>query len=125
MSTYSTDLYPHEVHDAVKALYKALGEPTRDDSPINDYDSVGECIHPVFGLTEHFRGNDEGNLGYTGNKSRGDHISIPAFCESGEVMALDVSFHKGYTYFTLCTFPEGPKEVHAALFELLFGLETR
>ena len=123
MSTF--DLYPEATHDAVKALYKALGEPVRDDTPMTEFDRIGECIHPVFGLAEHFRAHDSGNAGYTHNGFRGDHITIPAFCEFGDVMAIDVSFHKGDTFLTLCTFPEGPEEVHAALHELLSKLETR
>ena len=55
----------------------------------------------------------------------GDHLTIPAYSETGEVYALDISFHKGMTYETCVRFPQAPQPVKDALYELLEKTETR
>lgn len=126
MSTFDT--YSLETQEAVKALYRALGKPVAERMPQGKYSDVGEIgetVHPVFALAEHFRGNDSGNRGFTDNGYRGDHLTIPAYNEMGEVLAIDISFHKGATIIDLCTYQREPEEVHAALYDILQKLETR
>lgn len=124
MTTFDT--YPNEVKIAVQSLFKALGTPVSEDIfSIDDINNGANGIHPVFALSEHFRSYDEGNNGYTCNRHRGDHISIPAFTEEMDVAVIDISFHKGTTDFELITFPYGSEEVRSALYELLTELETR
>ncbi|HIW75665.1 MULTISPECIES: hypothetical protein [Gordonibacter] len=127
MPSFST--CPKETLDAIHALFSALGKPTElgitDQAALCDDLQFGSNFHPVFALTEHFQAHDSGNKGYTYNSSRGDHLSVPGYTEEGEVVVMDVSFHKGETYLRLNLFPSEPQEVHDALFELLRKLETR
>ena len=82
--------------------------------------------HPVFSMTEHFRGNDSGNLGYTKNYYRGDHISIPIYSEAGwEIYVLEISFHKGSTIIEIIGYPDRPLEVARELHDMLLEYETR
>lgn len=124
-SEQTSDFNLKEVRETAKDLYGALGEPELNENPMMDGNRIGSLVHPVFLLAEHFRANDRGNRGYTANDNRGDHLSIPAYCENGDVMAIDVSFHKGDTFLTLCTFSSEPKEAHDELYKLLRRLETR
>ncbi|ORB76553.1 hypothetical protein, partial [Mycobacterium timonense] len=102
-----------QITHAVKALFSALGPP-RARLAWSDSDVVG--CHPVFGLAEHYRGHDRGDAGYTENRYRGDHMSIPCYTEDGDVFVLDISFHKGETFIERVVFPEGPSVVHTALY---------
>jgi hypothetical protein len=113
---------PSQITEAVKALFSALGTPC-GRLPWSDSDVLG--CHPVFGLAEHYRGHDRGDTGYTENRWRGDHMSIPCYTEGGEVFVLDISFHKGETFIERVDFPEGPPVVRKALYALLDSCETR
>lgn len=62
-------------------------------------------LHPVFSLTEHFRSHDDYGKGFTQNPYRGDHMTIPCYTEEGQLVLLEVSFHKGATYVEALTFP--------------------
>lgn len=113
---------PSQINQAVKSLFSALGTPcTRE--PWGDSDVFG--CHPVFGLAEHYRGRDRGDVGYTENRYRGDHMSIPCYTEDGDVFVLDISFHKGETFIERVDFPEGPPQLRKALYDLLDSCETR
>lgn len=134
--THQTDLYSDEVHNAVWALYRALGAPTReplvlDDGQVNTDNTGG--FHPVFGLLTHSRAYDgfPPNGAHSavdqppGRYYRGDRLSIPAWSEDGTVGVVEMAFHKGATIFELLTFPSGAPEVGEALLDLLQKLETR
>lgn len=127
MPSFST--HPKETLDAVHALFLALGKPTEldviDETVFCENFQIGSNFHPVFALTEHFQAHDSGNKGYTYNSSRGDHLSTPGYTEAGEVIVMDISFHKGESYLRLNIFPDEPREVHLALLELLRNLESR
>jgi hypothetical protein len=111
-----------QINQAVKALFSALGTPCVRE-PWEDGGGFG--CHPVFCLAEHFRGHDNGNVGYTENRYRGDHMSIPCYTEDGDVFVLDISFHKGETFVERVGFPEGPPQLRKALYDLLDSCETR
>lgn len=127
MPSFST--CPKETLDAVHALFSALGKPVKidaiDKTAFSEDPQIGINFHPVFALAEHFQAHDIGNQGYTYNLLRGDHISIPGYTEMGEVVVMDISFHKGESYIRLNLFLDKPREVHRALFDLLRTLETR
>lgn len=127
MPSFST--HPKETLDAVHALFAALGKPAKieavDETAFSDDLQIGSNFHPVFALAEHYQAHDSGNRGYTHNSSRGDHLSIPGYTETSEVVVMDISFHKGETYVRLNLFPNEPQEVHLALLQLLQNLETR
>jgi hypothetical protein len=114
---------PSQFTEAVKALFSALGTPVR--GPWSGAFAEGFGCHPVFNLVEHYRSNDRGATGYTENRYRGDHMSIPGYTEEGEVFVLEVSFHKGETFIERVAFPEGPDVVRTALYNLLQSCETR
>lgn len=115
---------PSQISQAVKALFSALGTPcTRESWSGRDEEGFG--CHPVFGLAEHYRGHDRGDGGYTENRYRGDHMSIPCYTEDGDVFVLEISFHKGETFIERVEFPEGPSQVRKALYDLLDSSETR
>lgn len=88
-------------------------------------DGIGEYLHPVFALHEHFRANDDGNAGYTRNTYRGDHLSIPAYGENGAIAVLETSFHKGDTFVDVVSFDGGDHAVRAAVTAILAAAETR
>jgi hypothetical protein len=111
-----------QITTAVKALFSALGAPSARQ-PWPETEAYG--CHPVFALAEHYRGHDRGNVGYTENQYRGDHMSIPCYSEDGEVFVLEVSFHKGGTFVERVDFPDGPAQVRKALYDLLDSTETR
>jgi hypothetical protein len=113
---------PSQITGAVKALFSALGTLT-GRLPWSDSDVFG--CHPVFSLAEHYRGHDHGDTGYTENRYRGDHMSIPCYTEDGDVFVLDISFHKGETFIERVDFPDGPPVVRKALYDLLDSCETR
>lgn len=127
MPTFST--FPKETVDAAHALFTALGRPTTQSNVDAMWDEsgliLGEYLHPVFGLAEHFQSHDDYIKGYTDNCFRGDHISIPGFTEDERIVVIDISFHKGNTFVTLNFFPDDQKDVHKALLSLLGDLETR
>jgi hypothetical protein len=121
---------PKETFAAVHALFQALGNPHPVEVDFGDQRfsggvMFGEYFHPIFSLSEHFLSFDTGNIGYTNNQYRGDHLSIPGWTENGEVCVLEASFHKGNTCVAYLVFPDVQKEVHQALLELLQALETR
>jgi hypothetical protein len=113
---------PSQIAQAVKALFSALGTPCARE-PWSESEACG--CHPVFALAEHYRGNDRGDTGYTENRYRGDHMSIPCYTEDGDVFVLEISFHKGETFVERVDFPHGPPQVHKALYDLLDSSETR
>jgi hypothetical protein len=113
---------PSQINQAVKALFTALGTPS---AGYPWPQSEGAGCHPVFALAEHYRGHDRGDSGYTENRYRGDHMSIPCFTEDGDVFVLDISFHKGDTFIERVDFPQGPPQVRKALYNLLDSCETR
>jgi hypothetical protein len=115
---------PSQIHQAVKALFSALGAPSTG-YVWSGGDDGGNGCHPVFALTDHYRAYDQGNRGYTENRYRGDHISIPCYTEDGDVFVLDISFHKGATFIERVDFPQGPPQVRKALYDLLESCETR
>lgn len=121
-STQGDITSPSQINQAVKALFSALGAPC-SRQPWSDGDAVGS--HPVFTLGEHYRSYDRGEMGYTENRYRGDHMSIPCYTEDGDVFVLDISFHKGETFIERVDFPEGPPQVRRALYDLLDSSETR
>lgn len=126
MSDFNT--YSSETIQAIHALYQALGEPKIDNASIASLTDPGygaDGLHPVFGLVEHYRSHDEGNAGYTHNNYRGDHISIPAYTEEGDVAVIELSFHKGITICDYLTYPNGKDSIRQALYDLLHKLETR
>ncbi|ALU73764.1 hypothetical protein H351_32380 (plasmid) [Rhodococcus erythropolis R138] len=125
MSTAANDAdIPAPVREATKALFRALGSPVTDQTWAGDNGArIG--YHPVFGLAEHYRGQDADVRGYTENPYRGDHMSIPGYTEDGNVFVLDISFHKGDTHIECIDFPKGPADVRNALHELLISCETR
>lgn len=126
MSNFNT--YSSETIQAIHALYQALGQPTIDNTSIASITDSGygvDGLHPVFALAEHYRSHDEGNAGYTYNRYRGDHISIPAFTEEGDVVIIELSFHKGMMICDYLTYPNGDNYIHQALYDLLRKLETR
>lgn len=121
-----------EVLTAMHALFRALGEPSRDlitqGAGTMGIGPDGEAtelygLHPVFPLVETFV---PGDAGYTANKlSRGCHLSLPCWDEDGSVVVLETSFHKGAAYLERLTFPTTQPAVHAALYELLQQFEIR
>ena len=119
------------MQDAIEALYRAMGEPEQTPVEVGANGAMRFCgdddmLHPVFPLARHYFGKDGyADSGYTGNCFRGDHLTIPAYSETGEVYALDISFHKGMTYETCVRFPQAPQQVKDALYELLEKTETR
>lgn len=128
MSNFHT--YPPETIHAIHALYQALGKPTIDNenssiSSLTDSGYGADGLHPVFALAEHYRSHDAGNAGYTNNCYRGDHMSIPAFTEDGDVAVIELSFHKGTMICDYLTYPDGDSNIRQALYDLLRKLETR
>lgn len=81
--------------------------------------------HPVFAFAHHFQANDSGNPGYTGNGSRGDHMTIPVMVETGGVAAIDVDFHKGDIFVRRVTWPAAPPKAVEAATALLEAWYTR
>jgi hypothetical protein len=132
-----SELYPHAVHNAVEALFIAMGRPVRTaietvpgDGGIIDPTQMGRGdYHPVFGLMRHYQGDDAGDHGITENPYRGDHVSIPMVDEThgapGSVWVLEISFHKGITFVERIDYPDAPDTVLAALYDLLSKSETR
>lgn len=127
-----TDDYSAETHREVEELFSSLGKPRRYPLSTEQQESDGrlEFIHPIFGLTTHYKGNDnyEGG-GFTHNPYRGDHISIPAYKEGGGVCVIEISFHKGDTLLDIVDYPESnqiPRSEEAQkLIQKMVGLETR
>lgn len=116
----------HAIHDGFANL---PGQPTHQHLRYSEPDEaiLGGPWHPVFPLAEHFRANDEGNPGYTQNRNRGDHLSIPCWSEDGQAPSiLEISFHKGRTSVEHITFPQAHETPEAErLSELLAQYETR
>ena len=115
------------VRVAMRALFQALGKPTR--TALSDTEeslpdmTYNNGLHPVFELAEIY---GPGDVGFTDNPwGRGGHLSIPCFDESGSVVAIDISFHKGDTMVERVEFPSKPAAVHAALYKLLEDSEVR
>ena len=114
-----------EARDAFEYLMKTLGTPTHHSieslkSTVisSGYEATWLQItqgdtgtfHPVFKFAHHFRSKDSYATGYTGNHSRGDHLSTPGFTEDGRIAVIDVSFHKGNTSINVVTFDAQPEE---------------
>jgi hypothetical protein len=115
------------VRAAMRALYLALGDPDR--VPLSDSEEslpdmrYNNGLHPVFELAETF---GPGDAGYTRNlPRRGGHLSLPCFDESGDVVVIEITFHKGDTTFERLAYPRSPAQVHAALYKLLEESEVR
>ena len=103
------------------AVENRLTIPTEDDSSNTE-------IHPVFRLSHHFLSGDDYAKGYTDNPYRGDHISVPAYLGfSEEIAILETSFHKGFTFVEVITFPEADREsrLYQAAVSLVSAEETR
>lgn len=118
-----------EVRAAIRAMYTSLGVPRRGPLPF-DADASGDDVtllelHPVFRLAEHHLSADSYNGGWTYNRHRGDHLTIPAYTERGDVCALEISFHKGTAAVEYLIYACEPADVHGALYDLLISLETR
>lgn len=119
--------HPVSVHESVRALFLALGQPERVSlshlPPDLWEEPLLRGVHPVFDLTETFAPND---AGYTGGPTlRGGHLSVPCFVEGGGVIVLEISFHKGDTSVDCLTYPRDPEPVYSALYGLLEKLEVR
>ena len=127
------------IRTAFEAMVPEFGTPKRSsvryrdelDStvvvPLDDDDENTE-IHPVFRLSHHFRSRDDYEKGYTSNPYRGDHISVPAYIGiDEEVVVFETSFHKGFTFVQVVTFPEADKDssLYQAALSLLRAEETR
>lgn len=115
------------VRNAMRALYLALGEPVR--TPLSDTEETlpdmkfNYGLHPVFELAESYGPND---TGYTRNHpQRGGHLSLPCFDENGDIVVIEITFHKGDTRVERLTYPSEPAQVHAALYKLLEDSEIR
>ena len=122
---HTTDLYPDSVHTAFRALVAALGPSERN--LLDSQDEAQYEMHPVFGLLQHGRGEDDGRAWRATNKlpTRGDVLTVPYFTEAAEIGLMEISFHKGETNTWVVTFPEAPEPIVEAMLELLQGCETR
>lgn len=127
------------IRSAFEAMVPEFGTPRRtsvryrDDGDstlivaLSDDPSNAE-IHPVFGLSHHFRSRDDYGKGYTANTYRGDHISVPAYLGfSQEIAVFETSFHKGQAFIEVITFPEADRDssLYSAALALLNAEETR
>lgn len=89
---------------------------------------VPTYVHPVFPFAHHFRSYDSYEEGYTANRFRGDHQTIPFTVEVAPIFgALDVSFHKGEMFVTAMYWPRlrSTEINYDAALSLLNESETR
>lgn len=127
------------IRSAFEAMVPEFGTPLRSNIRYRDSsdstlvialedDKSNTEIHPVFGLSHHFKSGDDYEKGYTANPYRGDHISVPAYLGFNQEIAIfETSFHKGMAFIEVVTFPEADREsaLYSAAMSLLNAEETR
>jgi hypothetical protein len=121
------------IRSAFEAMVPEFGTPSRTSIRYRDSgdstlivamsdDPSNDEIHPIFGLSHHYRSHDNYEKGYTANPYRGDHIGIDQ-----EIAIFETSFHKGQAFIDVVTFPSADRDssLYSAALALLNAEETR